>query len=141
MSGGNTASVQINVRYAETDQMGVVYYGNYFTWFEIGRSAFFRSLGHSYEKLEEQGLLLPVVEAYCRYLSPARYEEQITITTRLERLTAARLVFAYTIHRGEILLASGRTTQCFVGKDSGRPVNLKKHYPGYWELLQSLIPK
>jgi acyl-CoA thioester hydrolase len=139
LPAGYAVSTDIYVRYAETDQMGVVYYGNYFTWFEVGRNAFFRSLGQSYKALEEQGMLLPIVEAYCRYLNPAKFEDRITITTSLDDLTASRLVFSYTIRCGETPVATGRTTQCFVLKKSGRPVSLKKHHPDYWQLLQELL--
>lgn len=141
MQPGYSVSTDLSVRYAETDQMGVVYYGNYFTWFEVGRNAFFQSLGRSYGALEEQGLLLPVVEAYCRYVAPARYEDRVTITTQVIELTVSRLVFLYTIRRGETLIARGRTVQCFVTKESGRPVSLKKRYPKLWVCLQKLLPE
>ena len=139
LPAGYAVRTDIYVRYAETDQMGVVYYGNYFTWFEVGRNAFFRSLGQSYNALEEQGMLLPIVAAYCRYLHPAKFEDRITITTSLEVLTASRLACSYTIRCGETPVASGLTTQCFVRKKSGRPVSLKKHHPDYWQLLQELL--
>ena len=135
-----SVSTKIAVRYAETDQMGVVYYGNYFTWFEVGRNAFFQSLGRSYRALEDQGLLLPVVEASCRYLAPARYEDRLIVTTELKTVRASRLSFSYSIYRNETLIATGQTMQAFVNKSSGRPVSLKKHYPGLWECLQKLLP-
>lgn len=140
VQAGYSVSTDIDVRYAETDQMGVVYYGNYFTWFEVGRNAFFRSLDRSYRALEEEGLLLPMVEANCHYLAPAKYEDRVTISTELVDLTASRLVFSYTIRRRDMLIATGRTVQCFVTKDRGRPVSLKKHYPEIWSYLQKLLP-
>ncbi|MGI6128684.1 MAG: acyl-CoA thioesterase [bacterium] len=138
MPTGYCVSTNVDVRYAETDQMGVVYYGNYFTWFEVGRNAFFQSLGRSYRKLEEQGLLLPVVEASCRYQMPARYEDQLTITTELKTVSVSRIKFSYIIRRKETRIATGETTQAFVSKSKGRPVNLKKYFPELWDCLQRL---
>lgn len=131
---GRAVGTEIRVRYADTDQMGVVYYANYLVWFEVGRNAFFRNIGESYRRLEEAGLLLPVVEAVCRYLRPARYEDVVTVTTWLERLTVARLIFQYEISRGDTLLATGHTVHAFLGKE-GRPVNMKKRFSELWAKL------
>ena len=88
------------VRYAETDQMGVVYYANYLVWFEIGRVELLRSLGLAYAQMEsDHGLILPVIEARCRYRSPARYDDQILIETRPAFLRGSVLKFAYRILR------------------------------------------
>jgi acyl-CoA thioester hydrolase len=104
------------VRYAETDQMGIVYYANYLVWFEIGRVEVMRNLGLSYHQLETQHkLILPVVEASCRYRSPARYDDEILIEARPSLLRGSVLKFAYRILRnaGEgappTLLAEGET--------------------------------
>jgi len=110
-------TTQVRVRYAETDQMGIVYYANYLVWFEIGRVELLRSLGHAYSSLETvHGLILPVVEARCRYRSPARYDDQILIETRPALLRGAVLKFAYRIFRDanqegreRELLAEGET--------------------------------
>jgi acyl-CoA thioester hydrolase len=91
---------RVRVRYAETDQMGVVYYANYFVWFEIGRVEVLRSVGLSYSRMEkEHRLILPVVDASCRYRSPARYDEEILIETRPVLLRGSVLKFAYRILR------------------------------------------
>ena len=75
---------ELRVRYAETDQMGVVYYANYLVWFEVGRVEFMRSLGFDYKQMEvEDGCILPVIEATCRYKAPARYDDELLIETRL----------------------------------------------------------
>ncbi len=88
------------VRYAETDQMGVVYYANYLVWFEIGRVELLRSLGLAYSQMEtDHGLILPVIEATCRYRSPARYDDEILIETRPSLLRGSVLKFAYRILR------------------------------------------
>jgi acyl-CoA thioester hydrolase len=115
----------IRVRYGDTDQMGFAYYAHYLRWFEIGRAEMLRALGESYRSVEERGTSLPVVEADCRYLKPARYDDLIAIETGVERLSRASVRFAYRVVReadGE-LLATGHTEHCFLGRDGkpGRP--------------------
>ena len=128
----------IKVRYKETDQMGVVYHGNYFTWFDIGRTEFFRDLGMVYTELEDEGILLPVIEANCKYKKPAKYDDEIIIITKLSRLKGVRLKFQYTLYRKEdnILIAEGYTIHAFVDKEL-RPINFKKKYKEVWELLET----
>ncbi len=90
----------IRVRYAETDQMGVVYYANYFVWFEIGRVEFLRQLGLEYRNLErEEGCFIAVVDARCRYKAPARYDEEIRIRTRQKSFRASMVQFASRMER------------------------------------------
>jgi acyl-CoA thioester hydrolase len=109
-------TTEVRVRYAETDQMGIVYYANYLVWFEIGRVELLRSLGLAYSQLEtEHQCILPVVEAKCRYRSPARYDDRILIETRPALLRGSVIKFAYRILRklpeGAVpeLLAEGET--------------------------------
>jgi len=109
-------TTQLRVRYAETDQMGIVYYANYFVWFEIGRVELLRSLGLAYSKLEaDHGCILPVVDAHCRYRAPARYDDVILIETWPSLLRGSVIRFDYRILRkakggGEPeLLAEGQT--------------------------------
>ena len=111
-----SVTTEVRVRYAETDQMGIVYYANYLVWFEIGRVELLRSLGLAYSQLEtDHGCILPVVEARCRYRAPARYDDEILIETRPAMLRGSVLKFAYRILRkaaeGEqpTLLAEGET--------------------------------
>ena len=106
----------VRVRYAETDQMGIVYYANYLVWFEIGRVELLRSLGLAYSQLEkEHECILPVVEASCRYRSPARYDDEILIETRPALVRGSVIKFAYRILRKgaegaeATLLAEGET--------------------------------
>jgi acyl-CoA thioester hydrolase len=111
-------TTEVRVRYAETDQMGIVYYANYLVWFELGRVDVLRSLGLAYSRLEsDHGCLLPVIEARCRYRSPARYDDEILIETRPAMLRGSVLKFAYGIYRKpdqkgkeRELLAEGETT-------------------------------
>ena len=115
----------IRVRYAETDQMQVVYYANYFVWFEVGRGELLRSLGSTYRALEESGFLLPVIRANCRYRRPARYDDELTIRTQVRLMSAARLRFEYEVHRpsDEVLTATGCTTHAVINQ-KGKPTAL-----------------
>jgi acyl-CoA thioester hydrolase len=113
---------ELRVRYADTDQMGWVYYANYLRWFEIGRAEMLRSLGTTYREVEESGTQLPVLEASCRYRQGARYDDLVVIETGIAELSRASVRFAYVVKRaadGE-LLAGGSTLHCFLGRD-GRP--------------------
>jgi acyl-CoA thioester hydrolase len=93
-------TTEVRVRYAETDQMGIVYYANYLVWFEIGRVELLRSLGLTYSQLEtDHQRILPVIEATCRYKSPARYDDRILIETELSLLRGSVIKFAYRILR------------------------------------------
>ena len=133
---------QVRVRYAETDQMGIVYYANYLVWFELGRVELLRSLGLAYSQLEkEHECILPVVEASCRYRSPARYDDEILIETRPALLRSSVLKFAYRILRkardGEEnkLLAEGETVHV-VCDDQLKKKPLPQHYA---EALRALM--
>jgi len=119
-------SMEIRVRYADTDQMGVVYYANYFVWLEIARTEFLRSLGLDYRSIEqEKQLALPVIEAYCKYKSPARYDEIILIETKVSQVKNSSLRFDYRLINkdGGTLLAEAYTSHVFI--DSQRkPVRI-----------------
>lgn len=126
------------MRYAETDQMGIVYHANYLVWFEVGRAEFMRARGLPYPELSAQGLELPVIEASCRYRAPARYDDQLTVATALDLLRSTRLRFRYEVYRGQKLLATGTTEHAFVNRQ-GRPVNLAKKKPELWRQLERLL--
>ncbi len=113
------------VTYSETDQMGFAYYANYLVWFEMGRTELIRASGLAYRELEEMGLLLPVIEASCRYVRPARYDDLLTIRTKISEFKGIRLAFSYEVLRDEELLAEGMTRHAFMDKN-GRPVKLPK---------------
>jgi acyl-CoA thioester hydrolase len=137
-------TTQVRVRYAETDQMGIVYYANYLVWFEIGRVELLRSLGLAYSQLEtEHECILPVVEATCRYRSPARYDDEILIETRPALLRGSVLKFAYRIFRkanqeGEEqkLLAEGETVHV-VCDDQLNKKPLPEHYADALRVLMT----
>jgi acyl-CoA thioester hydrolase len=104
---------KIRVRYAETDQMGVVYHSNYFIWFEVGRVELLRQIGFTYKEMEsEDQCFIAVVDARCRYRAPARYDDEVTIRTRLKNARESLIHFAYEAVRESdgTLLAEGETT-------------------------------
>jgi acyl-CoA thioester hydrolase len=115
----------IRVRYAETDQMGVVYYANYFVWFEVARTDCLRALGYTYREMEASGVLLPVIEAECQYRRPARYDDELEIRAEGRLASPVRVEFLYEVHvKGHAgPIASGRTAHAALGKD-GRPCRL-----------------
>ena len=125
---GRTGESRFRVRYAETDQMGVVYYANYFVWMEIGRTDFCRQCGFSYRDLEiEEKAFIAVAEANCRYVASARYDEEIMVLTTLKRSSRRVLEFSYEIRNAKGLVAEGRTVHVVVGPD-GRPKSLPDSY-------------
>ena len=117
--GAVVGEAAVRVRYAETDQMGVVYHSNYLIWFEIGRVELLRQIGFSYLELERSQYHLPVVEVRCRYKSSARYDEMVTIRTRVAGLRSSLVEFAYQAIRQSdgALLAEAETTHFVVGID------------------------
>jgi len=120
-----TRSTRVRVRYADTDQMGVVYYANYLVWFEVGRTEWLRDAGLSYREMETEGVSLPVIEAHCEYRQSARYDDEIEIRTTATAVTPVRIRFDYQAFRtsGEALVAEGHTVHAAIGA-SGRPCRL-----------------
>jgi len=123
-----TCESRFRVRYAETDQMGMVYYANYLIWMEVGRTDFCRESGFNYRDLErEEHAFLTVAEANCRYLAPARYDDAILVETELSRVRSRAAEFTYRIKCGLTLLAEGRTVHVVIGTD-GRPRTMPDRY-------------
>lgn len=123
-------STSLRVRYAETDQMGIVYYANFFVWFEIGRTDFCRQHGFAYKEMEQQdGLYIIVAEARCRYKAPARYDDEIMVRTCLRSARKRVLVFGYEVYRqaSDELLAEGETVHVITDR-GGRPRALPARY-------------
>jgi acyl-CoA thioester hydrolase len=121
---------RLRVRYAETDQMGVVYYGNYLTWMEVGRVEYCKSVGFNYREMEsEDGVLLAVVEARCRYLHPARFDDEVAVRTWVEDANARMVHFGYEMKQadGGRLLATGHTRHLFCNR-ALKPVRLPSKY-------------
>lgn len=113
--------VEVSVRYAETDMMGVVYHGNYLPWLEIGRTNLLKEMGLPYRELEAQGYFLPVLEVHVKYLRPAVYDDTVTIVTTLRERPVLRIRLEYEVKRGDELLATAETVHAFIDR-SGKPV-------------------
>jgi acyl-CoA thioester hydrolase len=115
----------VRVRYAETDKMGVVYYANYFVWFEVARADLLRSLGWTYREMEHAGIALPVIEAHCDYHRPARYDEEMEVRAKGRMLSPVRMEFTYEVVRrdDQIVAASGRTVHAALDV-AGKPCRL-----------------
>ena len=118
-------STTVRVRYAETDQMGIAWHGEYLAWFEVGRTDLLRGCGCTYRELEAQGLRLPVIEVQARYLRPALYDDVLEIHTRLTDVRGARVTFDYEVRREgtEGPLATGSTSHAAIDL-RGRPRRL-----------------
>ena len=112
----------VRVRYAETDQMGVVYHSNYLIWFEIGRTDWLRATGWTYREMEAEGIQLPVIEVHCEYRTGARYDDDVEIQTRAQKVSAVRVQFDYKATRRAdgALLATGYSVHAVVD-GTGRP--------------------
>jgi len=114
---------RLRVRYAETDRMGVVYYANYFIWFEVARTDWLRETGWSYREMEADGVSLPVIEAHCDYRQPSRYDDEIELRTRATLLSPIRIRFDYEVLRTGTVLTTGHTVHAAVDVN-GRPCRL-----------------
>lgn len=126
------AETTIRVRYAETDQMGVVYYGNYFTWFEVGRVELCRQLGFEYKRMEaEDDSYIVVAEASCRYKRPARFDDLLTIRTRVIETQRRTIRFGYEILNHGERIATGETLHVICDRN-GRPKSLPDKYKKYF---------
>lgn len=112
----------LRVRYAETDQMGYVYYGNYAQYYEVGRVEALRKLGFSYKDMEEKGIMLPVLELTINYKKPAFYDDEITIVTSIKEMPSVRITFDYECYNSnKELLNTGKVTLVFIDKKSNKP--------------------
>ncbi len=118
-----SASTQIRVRYAETDQMGYVYYGNYAQYFEVARVELLRNLGMSYKGLEDSGIMMPVISMSSKYIKPAKYDDLLTIITSIKEKPQIRCRFDYEIFNGAgELIHQGETTLVFVNMQTNKPI-------------------
>jgi acyl-CoA thioester hydrolase len=113
----------LRVRYAETDQMGFVYYGNYAQYYEVGRVEAMRSLGFSYKEMEENGILMPVINLNINYKKPALYDDEIRIVTTVSKLPSVRITFDYEcFNQKNELLNTGSVTLVFIDKIKNKPI-------------------
>src|SRR6476661_2561898 len=113
---------KIRVRYGETDQMGYMYYGNYAEYYEVGRVEMLRSLGMTYRSMEESGIMMPVLDMKCKYIKPARYDEEITVKVILPKKPGIRIHFQYELsNEQQELIHIGETTLVFVNMETKKP--------------------
>jgi acyl-CoA thioester hydrolase len=128
--------VNVTVRYAETDMMGIVYHANYLPWFEVGRTTLLKEIGVPYRRLEEEGFRLPVLEVSAKFVRPALYDDTLEVLTTLREAPAIRIKLDYEVRRGDELLATGSSLHAFVDRQ-GRPVR-----PPAWaaELIAKAFP-
>lgn len=117
-----TIEIEFRVRYGETDQMGVVYHGNYAQYFEMGRTGWLREMGFSYKAMEESGIMLPVVSLCINYKKPARYDDLIKVKTTLVKLPTAKIEFEYEIvNEKDEILTTGNSVLVFIDVNKNRP--------------------
>lgn len=109
--------IQVRVRYSETDAMGYLHHGNYASFFEMGRTELSRQEGNNYREMEEAGIFFVVTKLTCRYLQPAKYDDLLTITTRIKKIGMAKLVHEYEIHRDDVLLTTAESVLACVDKE------------------------
>lgn len=135
------SKTKIKVRYAETDQMGIVHHSNYYVYFEAAREDFISGSAMRYREIEEAGVMMPIVETQCRYIEGAKYDDVLIIETTMEELTPVKVCLQYSVIRefdGK-QLAKGKTTLAFVEKESFKLVNLKRKFPEIWQKFELLI--
>lgn len=117
-----THTTKIRVRYGETDQMGYMYYGNYAEFYEVGRVEMLRSLGMSYQEMEDSGIMMPVLELKCKYIKPAKYDQEITVKVIIDQMPGIRIHFRYELYNEqEELINLGETTLVFVDMKQNKP--------------------
>ena len=122
-------TTKVRVRYGETDQMGYMYYGNYAEFFEVGRVEMLRSLGMTYSEMEASGIIMPVLELHCKYLKPARYDEEITIKVIMEKMPAIKIHFKYELfNEQQELIHIGETLLAFINQKTNRPCLPSQHF-------------
>ncbi len=125
------SKTELTVRYAETDQMGIVHHSVYPIWYEAGRTDYIKMFDMTYSQMEEAGVMMPLVNLSCHYGIPARYEDVVVVETRAIKLSAAKMIFYYEVKRKSdgVLLGSGTTEHGFVDSKTFKPVNVKKKLP------------
>ncbi len=127
---------RIVVRYAETDQMGIAHHSNYPIWYEVARTELIKKMGLSYTQMEQEGVIVPLVELQCKYLSAAYYEDKLIVEVSLKSVSPVKLEFEYCIYREgeEKPINVGRTVHALVGKDL-KPMNVRKMHPSIYQML------
>lgn len=129
--------IPLTVRYAETDRMGIVHHSNYPVWFEVGRTEFIKQNGISYSTIESLGIMLPLIELKCRFISSSTYEDKIIVRTRIKEYTKTRLNFYYEVFKEQDIqnpITTGETIHVWTNKDL-KPINLQKHHEELYDII------
>ena len=129
---------KITARYAETDQMGIIHNSVYAVWYEAARTEFIKISGITYSQLEAKGIMLPLTELGCKYLLPVHYEDEVTIETRITRISFAKVTFGYRVLLNGNVMNEGFTSHGFVDSKTFKPLNIKKVFPEFYEKLKSI---
>lgn len=128
----------VQVRYAETDKMGIVHHSVYPIWYELARTDLSKIAGFPYSKMEELGLMTPLIGLECKYISPAYYDDELVVTATVSKLSPVRVEFSYEVYKDEKLINTGSTTHAIVGNDM-KPINSKKLYPEIYKILENMM--
>ncbi|ASE36010.1 1,4-dihydroxy-2-naphthoyl-CoA hydrolase MenI [Staphylococcus pettenkoferi] len=130
---------EIQARYQETDQMGVIYHGNYPTWFEVARTDYINKLGFSYKDMEDNGVISPVTELDIKYIKSVTYPEKVKIKTWVERYSRLKSIYCYEVYNqaGE-LATTGSTTLTCIRKDTYKPIRLDRTFPEWHEVYRKV---
>ena len=135
------SKTELTVRYAETDQMGIVHHSVYPIWYEAGRTDYIKMFGISYTEMEAAGVMMPLINLTCHYGIPAKYEDVVVVETRATKLSAAKMVLYYEVKRksDSVLLGSGTTEHGFVDSKTFKPINVKKKLPELFAMISNDI--
>lgn len=129
------------VQYYETDKMGITHHSNYIRWMEEARIDFLSQIGWSYEKLEEMGIISPVVDVKCKYLKSTTFSDKVFIDVLIEEFKGVKLILQYKMtNENKDIVAEASSTHCFVDLQ-GRPIRLAKLYPDFYETLIALVER
>lgn len=135
---------KITVRYAETDRMGIVHHSNFPVWYEVGRTDYIKMFGTSYTEMEEAGVMTPLLNLSCHFGLPALYEDELIIRTKVIMISAARIIFSYTVKRiekdqTETELGYGTTEHGFVDSKTFKPCNVRKRLPDLYKKISATL--
>lgn len=126
---------KIKVRYAETDQMGIVHHSNYAVWFEVGRTTLIKDLGKSYAEIEKEGVMIPLIRLLVNYKGVAKYDDELTVESYVKEIKGTRAIFGYNIvNESGTVITTGETEHVFTSLEL-KPINLKKYAPQIFEII------
>ncbi|WP_088072109.1 acyl-CoA thioesterase [Gottfriedia luciferensis] len=130
----------VEVRYAETDAMGVVYHANYLVWFEIGRTQLIKDLGFNYAEMESEGVISPVIDLNVSYKKSLRYGQTAKVKTKIKSVSPLKVIYEYEIvNENEEICCVGNSTHVLVQKETFRPIKFKKMYPEWYEAYEKAM--